>query len=96
MVAISGATLGRGIVGCRLPGDHNRIKQLYLFFHPFKNVLKCKKANARPRRGQGLRDGGARHDRVGNTGISPEEAAQEEAKERRRKVDESARKSEAA
>ena len=89
-MAISGATLDRGIVGCRLPGDHNRIKQLYLFFHPFKNVLKCKKANARPRRGQGLRD------RVGNTGISPEKAAQEEAKGWRRKVDESARKSEAA
>lgn len=28
---------------------HNRIKQRYLFFHPFKNVLKCKKANGRLR-----------------------------------------------
>ena len=30
---------------CRLPAGRNRIKERYLFFHPFKNVLKCKNAN---------------------------------------------------
>lgn len=74
----------RGVAGYRLPGDRNRIKQRYLFFHPFKNVLKCKKASGRLR-GGGSRDGGTRG-MVGNTGISPEEeAAEEEAKERERR-----------
>lgn len=73
----------RGVAGYRLPGGYNRIKQRYLFFHPFKNVLKCKKASGRLR-GGGSRDGGTRG-MVGNTGISPEEAAEEEEKERERR-----------
>ena len=80
MVAISGATLGRGIVGYRLPGDHNRIKQLYLFFHPFKNVLKCKKANARPRRGRGC----ATVER-GTTGLETPESRRRKRRRRKRK-----------
>lgn len=66
-----------------ITGGYNRIKQRYLFFHPFKNVLKCKKASGRLR-GGGSRDGGTRG-MVGNTGISPEEAAEEEEKERERR-----------
>lgn len=61
----------REIAGSRLPGGRNRIKERYLFFHPFKNVLKCKKANDHERgvewRGQGASQAAGV---VRNTGVA--------------------------